>query len=302
MSLYPYYIESQPTRSILRYAESDVINRSPTLRLPKHLLYPTDHFPLANADAQILVDRFKHLLRKHLNIISKPINVTETLTPYFPSQSFTQFQTISNRLAEWRSWHDVGKPLYQAYVEKFGAEEVIDLEFDPVPHRMFRKGKKLSQSDFAEATSVRRKFAQAMDDEVFLPNSKTCADSIFMYDAATGGKPSFRLEELNDFEGATQFVLTSPAKGSDGEPKLEQFLHYIGSMAGLPEATIPLGQVQYKSPVTGKWEYMPIAVQIVTRRGCDGVLHELVRKLGDKGIVRTVLAGKEAYESDTKDK
>lgn len=142
---------------------------------------------------------------------------------------------------------------------------------------------------------MKRRFAIAMDEHVFLPHSKTCADSIFIYDAATGGKPSFRHEELNDFEGATQFVLTSPPKGSTEGPKAEQFFHYIASMAGLPEVTIPLGQVQYKSPVTGKWEYMPVAVQVVTRRGCDGILYELVRKLGDKGIVKAVKAGTMAY-------
>ncbi|KAJ3562823.1 hypothetical protein NP233_g9337 [Leucocoprinus birnbaumii] len=279
------------------YANSNAINRSPTLRLPKNLLYPTDQFPLANEDAQILIEKFKHLVRKHLNIITKPINMTETLTPHFPSQSLEKFQQLSNSLAEWRSWHDVGKPLLRAYADKFGPENILDLDLDPVPDKMFRKGKKLTQSDFVEALVAKNKFATAMDEEVFLPHSKTCADSIFIYDAATSGKPSFRREDLNDFEGATQFVLTSPPKGSEG-PKTSQFFHYVASMAGLPEVTIPLGQVQYKSPITGDWEWMPVAVQVVTRRGCDGVLYELVRKLGDKGIVKAVLAGTEAYERE----
>lgn len=123
-----------------------------------------------------------------------------------------------------------------------------------------------------------------------------------MYEAATSGKPSFRVEEMNSFEDATQLVLSSPPSGVDddegsSEPKLDRFLHYVSSMGGLPEVTIPLGQVQYKSPVTGKLEYMPVAVQIATRRGCDGVLYELVKELGDKGVIKTVLAGKEGFES-----
>lgn len=173
----------------------------------------------------------------------------------------------------------------------------MDLEFDPVPMKTFKKGKKHTQSDFVEALSIKHKFAKAMAEEVFLPNSKTCADSIFIYDAATGGKPSFRIEELNDREGATQLVLNDPPKGSSsGEPKVEEFLHYLASMGELPEATIPLGQVEYLSPVSGKWEWMPVAVQVVTRKGCDGVLYELVKKLGDKGIVKTVLTGSEAFK------
>ncbi|EKM79758.1 hypothetical protein AGABI1DRAFT_113062 [Agaricus bisporus var. burnettii JB137-S8] len=285
------------------YANSDIINRRPTLRLPKNLLYPIDHFPLQNPDAQMFIERFKHHLRKHLNIVPKPINMTDTLTPHFPSQSFEKFHTMSNRLVEWRSWQSVGKPLYRAYAQKFGAEELIDFELDPVPHRMFKKGKQLTQSDFVEALAAKRKFEEALNEEVFPFHAKTCSDSIFMYDASTGGRPSFRVEEMNTFEDATQLVLTSPATGTNDEeptePKLEHFLHYVGSMGGLPEVTIPLGQVQYKSPVTGKLEYMPVAVQLATRKGCDGVLYELVKELGDKGVIKSVLAGKEAYEVDT---
>ena len=278
-----------------RYADSDIISRSPILRLPRHLLYPTDHFPLANKDAQILVDKFKHLLRKHLSITTKLIDMTGTLTPLFPSKSVERFQQASNTLAEWRTWHDVGRPLIRAYVDKFGAENIFDLGLDPVPERMFRKGKKLTQSDFVEALALKNRFSAALDEQVFLSNPKTCADSLFMYDAATGGRPSFRREDLNGFEGATELILTSPPENS----RTDQLFHYVASMAGLPEVTIPLGQVQYMSPVTGQWEWMPVAVQIVTKRGCDGVLYELIRKLGDKGIVKAVQAGKEAYIRDS---
>ncbi|KXN81847.1 Amidase 1 [Leucoagaricus sp. SymC.cos] len=281
------------------YKESDVINRSPTLRLPKNLLYPTDQFPLANSDAQILIEKFKHLLRKHLNIVSKPINMTEIITPHFPSQSFEKFHEASLRLSRFRIWHDVGKKLFRDFVNKFGVDEILDIELDPMPNLEFRKGRQVTQSDFVEALTFKRKFSNAMDEEVFLPHSKTCADSIFIYDAAAGGRPSFRVEELNDFEGATQFVLNSLPKGSTEGPKVEQFFHYVASMGGLPEVTIPLGQVQYKSPVTGKWEWMPIAVQVVTRRGCDRVLYELIRKLAEKGIVKAVQAGTEAYVRDS---
>ena len=64
-----------------RCADPRVINPSPTLRLPRHLLYPTYE------EVQILVDKFKYLLPKHLSSIMRPITMTDTLTPLFPSKS-----------------------------------------------------------------------------------------------------------------------------------------------------------------------------------------------------------------------
>ena len=39
------------------------------------------------------------------------------------------------------------------------------------------------------------------------------------------------------------------------------------------------------SPGT-RWEWMLVGVQIVIKWGCDEVLYELIRQLGDKGIVK----------------
>lgn len=152
---------------------------------------------------------------------------------------------------------------------------------------------------------MKHKFAKEVNEHIFPANSKSCADSMMVYDAATGGLPSFRIQELNEFPGATQLVLIAPVavKGEEEQgPKVEDFLHYVASMGELPEITVPLGQVQYLSPITKQWEYMPVTVQIVTRKGCDGVLYELVRKLGDKGILKAVETGKEAFVEEEKKK
>jgi len=182
--------------------------------------------------------------------------MTSTFTPLFPSKS-----VVSNTLAGWRTWHDIGKPLIHACVDTFGAENTLDLELDTVPERMLKKGK-LTQSDFVEG----------LTEQVFLLNLKTRIDSLFMCDAATGGRPSFRREDLNGFEGATESILMLSPEGS----RTDQLLHYVASMVGLPGVIIPLGQVQYTSFITGQWEWMPMAVQIVMKRGCDGVPYELI--------------------------
>jgi len=51
---------------------------------PRQLLYST------NKEAQILIDKFKYL-SKHLSIIMKPIDLTDTPIPLFPSKSIEDF-------------------------------------------------------------------------------------------------------------------------------------------------------------------------------------------------------------------
>lgn len=42
-------------------------------------------------------------------------------------------------------------------------------------------------------------------------------------------------------------------------------------------------------------EILPVTVSLVTRRGCDFMLLDLVAALADKGIVQTVKTGRTAY-------
>ena len=53
-----------------------------------------------------------------------------------------------------------------------------------------------------EAHAIGFRWSSGLTEQVFLLNLKTCIDSLFMCDAATGGRPSFRREDLNGFEGA----------------------------------------------------------------------------------------------------
>jgi len=78
--------------------------------------------------------------------------MTSIFTPLFPSKS-----VVSNTLAGWRTWRDVDKPLIRTYVDTFGAENTLDLKLDTVPERMFKEGKKLTQSDFVEALALQNR-------------------------------------------------------------------------------------------------------------------------------------------------
>lgn len=69
-------------------------------------------------------------------------------------------------------------------------------------------------------------------------------------------------------------------------------------MAGVPDMVIPIGQAAYNSSITLQTEYLPVAVDIVAAKGCDGMVFELVERLQRAGIVREVGTGSTLFEGD----
>ncbi|KAF8806190.1 amidase signature enzyme [Phlegmacium glaucopus] len=271
------------------YIDSPVANKKMATRFPEKLLYPIDHFPRKSPAAQEIIDRFVEDLHSHLNITPVPVSSAEIFTPFFPNGSFSEFQLSSNKLAEYRSWTTVGKPIVDEFYSRFGRQP----QFDPIPQKMFERAKSITEKDFADAVALKRAFQDSVSRHIFKQDETSCSNSIFIYDAATGGLPSYRFEEFNHISGATPFLLTAP--GADKEPQLSDFLNFLASMADLPEITVPIGQVKYFSPVSRTWEALPIAVQLVTRKGCDRMLLDLVGQLADMEIVKEVNVGRYTF-------
>ncbi|KAJ3496041.1 hypothetical protein NLJ89_g10538 [Agrocybe chaxingu] len=252
------------------------------------MLYPTDHFPMKSPAAQKLVDEFVRALQTHLKMKPVHTNFSKTLTPFFPNGSFAAFQSSSNTLAEYRSWQSVGKPTTLAFEDRFGEKPV----FDPVPQRAFARAQSISEEDFNEVVEVKKAFSTALATHVFKDDRASCSDALFIYDAGTGGHPSYRIEEFNHLFGSVPVLLTSLPPGQARPPKPSEYFHYVASMADLPEVTIPLGEAPYFSQVSRRWEPIPVAVQLVARRGCDVVLLDLVKRLAEKGVVGPVGVGR----------
>ncbi|KAF8914399.1 amidase signature domain-containing protein [Gymnopilus junonius] len=271
------------------YAGSDVWNRQPTTRFPSKLFYPIDHFPVKNDVAQNLITSFVSILQHHLGIEPIPVNFTEILVPLLPNGSFSEFQLSSNKLAEYRSWISVGKPITQRFISQFGGHPT----FDPIPKKMFARARDIRDEDSADAVSLKRAFRDSVSEHIFKHDPDWCSDSLFIYDAATGGVPSYRLEELNHISGAMPFLLSLPT--ADKVSKVSDFFNFLASMGELPEVTIPIGQVEYFSHLSRTWEPIPVSIQLVSRKGCDQMLLDLVKTLGDVGVVRPVKVGRSMF-------
>ena len=255
------------------------------------LLYPTEHFPMRNRHAQEIVDDFVDALQQHLSITLMNVNFTEMISSFFPNGSFPAFQLFSNQLAEYRSWMDVGRPTADRFFTQFGRQPI----FDPIPEKMFARAQSITEADFAAAVGLKHHFRDSISEHIFKYDEESCSDSLFIYDIATGGVPSYRVEEFNHLEGATPFLLTAAAASPGTQAKASDFFNFLASMGELPEVTIPIGEVQYFSVLSRIWEPIPVAVQLVARKGCDQMLLDLVHRLAEVGVVREVNVGRAAF-------
>lgn len=165
--------------------------------------------------------------------------------------------------------------------------------FDPIPEKMFSRAQSITDDDFSTAVALKRGFQKAIADNIFKEDENSCSDSIFIYDAATGGVPSYRVEEFNHISGSTPFLLT--AAGADREARLADFFNFLASMGELPEITIPIGEVQYFSHLSRRWEHIPVAIELAARKGCDQMLLDLVKKLWELGMVQGVGVGRSMF-------
>ncbi|KAK7029374.1 hypothetical protein VNI00_014628 [Paramarasmius palmivorus] len=266
-----------------RYQDSPVSLGDAFTQLPRRILFPKDHFPVKSAEAQLVYETFLEKMVNELNLAIDPINITEIVSPEFPNEQFPMFQASSNRLSEYHSWVKTGEPLMRWYKSQFGRDPYLD----PMPRIMFARAMGHSEEDYHQAVAYKERFTTYMSSAFFGSSTKSCSESIFVYDAGTGGSPSYRVEDFNSLDGASEVTLVRPGK----DAKLSENLHYLASMASLVDVTVPIGQASYFSPVTRRREVIPVTIQLVTRRGCDAVIMQLVRFLAEKGILKPVKTG-----------
>jgi Asp-tRNA(Asn)/Glu-tRNA(Gln) amidotransferase A subunit family amidase len=254
-------------------------------RYPSRILYPVDFFPVANPAAQRLYDDFVATLTREFNFTKTEVNMTAILHahPVAEISNLTLFQLTSNVLVEHHSWTRVGKPLVALWEAMFGGYP----PFDPVPRNAFSRAQRLTDGDYARALSIKRQFGDFFVQNVLSADDDSCSNAILMYDIGTGGLPSYREEHLNALDGATVLSITVP---DGGVAK-----NYLTPMSGCPEMTVPLGQVEYSSHVSMQTEMLPVSVQLVAYRGCEGMLLGLIKEMAEMGYLVETRAGKVAF-------
>lgn len=248
--------------------------------LPKTVYYDPGYLPVRNEAADALVQQFYESLQTVIGMNKVDVNLSEIVINHpEPAVYNTTFRGAASSLLNTRTqWLSVGEPLLTWYAETYDGRLP---PIDPArrPGWIARTPERFTDEDYADALEIKRSFADWMNEDFLGYSDETCSDAIWIYDVGTGGLPSYREEPLLvNNTAATRLNYSPPNTVTNG-------VSYC-SFAGCVDVTIPIGQVPYFSNVTQVEEQVPVAVNLVARRGCDFVIFDLITALADAGVLK----------------
>lgn len=253
-----------------------------TNAFPKRVLYPVDFLPYSNPAAEIVLQNFISNLTQLFNMTKVEFSLNEAVANFTDKTvaNYTELLSELNVLWSYDQIESVGKPLIANWAARFGGYPPIEQ-----PMRTGFTSTEFTDEIHSHALQVRRAGAAAFDEQVLGSSSKSCSKSILVHDIGYKGKPAFRSKELNEDPGSDFLIVPGTAEASGN----------ICPFFGCADFTVPVGEVLYFSNVTMQEEVLPVTVNLVVRRGCDFVLYNLVEKLADAGVLKTVKVGKTSF-------
>ncbi|KAF2138491.1 uncharacterized protein K452DRAFT_256020 [Aplosporella prunicola CBS 121167] len=146
---------------------------------------------------------------------------------------------------------------------------------NPVPLARWGWGDN-SSATIEEGIANKTLFMDWFNSNVLVPTPETCSNSLLIYALAgfTGFEPDYRnlFEELPD--APTGF---NPAR--------------VSVFSEAPDVVVPVGKFSYFSTITNHTETLPVSVDIMAAKGCDGMIFSLVEDLVAEGILSVSQAG-----------
>jgi hypothetical protein len=234
----------------------------------KTLGWPTSTTGVANQ----LLSKFLGNLTEYLQANVSAYNVTSewatdnpTIAPLNTLMNLTYALLITKQQIGL-----VRDPFYADYAAKYDGRKPF---INPVP--LARWGWGANQTNTVEeAIGNKTTFMEWANATFLAPSSETCSQSLVLYVGSTA-----RANPRNVYldEPGVPFGFSSSR---------------ISVMSEVPDFVVPIGEAPYNSTITGHVEYLPVTVDFLAAKGCDGMLFSLINDLAAKGIVKTALAGR----------
>ncbi|EUC43328.1 hypothetical protein COCMIDRAFT_101179 [Bipolaris oryzae ATCC 44560] len=275
------------------YQDTSITGLSPlvmpdTNAFPKTIIYPTDYLPLNNSAAEPILAKFIEEMAGVFDMRVKKVNFTATVQNARDpiASNFTIMNQATGTINTWSSWLVVGRPLITAWRDMFEGR------FPPIdparrPGWISFNESVTNQASYDAALETKRQAVAWYEDEFQYSTAESCSESVMLYDIGTGGLPSFRERLLNESPDASYLAVRPEGAAVTGAS--------ICPIFGCADFTVPIGQVPYQSNVTFHEEMVPVTINMVVKRGCDFVLYNMISKLADEGILKTVKTGRTAY-------
>ncbi|EEY16547.1 glutamyl-tRNA(Gln) amidotransferase [Verticillium alfalfae VaMs.102] len=166
----------------------------------------------------------------------------------------------------------VREPFYADYAAAHGGRRPF---VNPVPLSRWGWGDSVPDSWHADALANKTLFMDWFNSEVVPASSDAaqCTESLVLYVGSTGSA-----SPRNRYTSAPGVPLGFSSSR-------------ISVFAEVPDLVFPLGEVASRSSITGVEEKLPVAVDIMAAKGCDGVIVKLAKDLVAEGVLTVPKAG-----------
>jgi Asp-tRNA(Asn)/Glu-tRNA(Gln) amidotransferase A subunit family amidase len=150
---------------------------------------------------------------------------------------------------------------------------------NPSPLARWSFGETFPPTQLSEENAKRAAFASWFSEEILPSNTETCSDALLFYVGSVAGSTHYR----NAYQG--------PPKAPTGWT-----LEMMSTLGGGPDFVLPVGEAEYVSEITGHVEMMPVTVNVMAAKGCDGLIYGFVRDLVEAGVLKESLAGRSGVD------
>ncbi|KAB2572169.1 Amidase 1 [Lasiodiplodia theobromae] len=149
---------------------------------------------------------------------------------------------------------------------------------DPAPLARWAYGDN-SSATIAEAVANKTQFMTWFNSSVLAPDAETCSSSLLLYIGGTEADVSYR-----------NLYLSSPSVPFGFSTSR------ISVFSEAPDMVVPIGQASYFSSITNHTEVLPVTVDFMAAKGCDGMIFSLVEDLVAEGIISVSKAGRSTVD------
>ena len=166
--------------------------------------------------------------------------------------------------------HLVRDPFYADYAAVHDGRRPF---VDPAPLARWAFGDSYPPIQNATENAKRERFSDWWASHILIPDAQTCSNSLLLYVGSQA-----------DVNYRNQY-------GPSPSPPIGFGISRVSPFWGGPDFVLPLGEASYFSNITLHEEVLPVTVDIMAARGCDGMIFGLVQDLVKAGILKASAAG-----------
>ncbi|WWC89441.1 uncharacterized protein L201_004365 [Kwoniella dendrophila CBS 6074] len=269
------------------YSDSPINRRHN--HLPKTMLVPSDDFPDMPKDIKSLVEGFLKDVESTLGMKTRMVNQTaihphKHFKPGTDSRPYHNFFTATDfheTMWAWQ-WKHLIEPIVQDYEAK------NEGRFPYVGFRYTKGWQEARKNPWKEEDFdlKREKLDRTADwfNNMIGRDEETCSKTLYIEPLDLDNSPIYRETKFNDISETLAPTRKNPL-----------FAYAPASISGAPNYVIPIGQVPFKSLVSGQMEMHPILMSITAYPGCDFMILDFIDKLDKAGLIKEVKTGRTAF-------